>query len=327
MQLGDAVTWWVKCTICIGCTLALTPALQGQGSGAEPSTRPPPPGRFAGDKCTNPRDGAVLVWVPAGDFWMGTSDQEARMLARATPANRFTYRFDREKPRHRVYLDGYWIYQTVVTVAEYRRFCAATGHRMPDGPYFKVPDPWPATSPVEDVSWFDAQAYCKWAGATLPTEAEWEKAARGTSGQMYTWGSKWDTARAPSKVRAMETAGVAVPPVGSNPQSASPYGCLDMDGSVCQWCSDWYSSDYYRHSPARNPRGPASGTNRVMRGVTWRSMTPDCYRAADRDPPGLEPSFRGLGVGFRCVVYPAKAGTAGRDSTPTQAAPAPRLAR
>ena len=125
---------------------------------------------------------------------------------------------------------------------------------------------WIDTHPV-NVSWNDAKAYAKWAGVTLPTEAQWEKAARGTDGRVYPWGNDWDAAKCNNSVGANHPGKTS--PVGSFPAGASPYGCLDMAGNVWQWCADWYGADYYTTSPAKNPTGPATGTVRVLRGGSW----------------------------------------------------------
>ena len=142
------------------------------------------PGRFAraagnpntpvaGATRINPKDGAVMVYVPAGEFVMG-DDQ-----------------MPRSSPRRTVTLDAFWIYKNDVTVAQYRKFCQATGRQMPQTPTWG----WKDDHPVVNVTWDDAKAYCDWAGAALPTEAQWEKAARGTDGRMYPWGNEWDAGK------------------------------------------------------------------------------------------------------------------------------------
>jgi sulfatase modifying factor 1 len=194
-----------------------------------------------------------------------------------------------EKPAHSVYLDGYYIYKNDVTVAEYKKFCDATGRMMPDPPQWG----WDKASyPVVNVSWDDAVAYAKWAGASLPTEAQWEKAARGTDGRTYPWGNQWDPAKC--RNNASEPS-----PVGSYPAGASPYGVMDMAGNVWQWCSDWYGADYYGSSPPPNPTGPAGGEYRVLRGGGWGSSDGDDFRCARRlrGAPDIVIDFGG----FRCA--------------------------
>ena len=222
----------------------------------------------------NLKDGAEMVYVPAGEFTMGDND-----------LNKEAYHC----PEHRIYLDAYWTYKSDVTVAQYRKFCKATGRKMPPAPRWG----WKADHPVVNVTWYEAKAYCAWAGAALPTEAQWEKAARGTDGRRYPWGNDWD----PGRLR-WGPGGTA--PVGSDPGGASPYGCLDMAGNVWQWCADWYDDNYYAHSPVRNPAGPATGTDRVVRGGSWSGSDEYVFRSAARDY--WEPVDRDGYGGFRCVV-------------------------
>jgi formylglycine-generating enzyme required for sulfatase activity len=229
-----------------------------------------------GDTVVNPRDGAVLVWVPAGEFTMG-SDTGA----------------EDEKPARKVTLGGYWMYKTEVTVAQYRKFCEATGALMPSKPAWGRQD----THPIVDVSWDDAVAYCQWAGVSLPTEAQWEKAARGADGREYPWGNVWDARRCVCSVSPADAESTA--PVGSVPAGASPYGCLDMAGNVWEWCADWYADTYYEAAPARDPKGPAQGRWRVLRGGSWYVGFPELFRCASRGYYGY-PDFRNNHcIGFR----------------------------
>ena len=238
---------------------------------------PPQPGAAR----VNPKDGAAMVWVPAGEYLMGSTDADNEADTD-------------EKPQHKVYLDGYWIYKTEVTVAQYRKFCQATGRQMPPEPEWK----WQDTHPIVNVTWDDAAAYAQWAGAALPTEAQWEKAARGPDGRLYPWGNDWDGAKCVNSARGNAPGGTK--PVGGMPAGASPYGCLDMAGNVWEWCADWYDGSYYKNTPSGNPTGPATGTARVVRGGSWGNTISDFFRAAGRYRP--TPEGRNDYLGFRCVV-------------------------
>jgi formylglycine-generating enzyme required for sulfatase activity/predicted Ser/Thr protein kinase len=241
---------------------------------------PPPPTAGAAPPAVegvrrNPKDGAERVRVPAGPFRMGDENGE-----------------EDEKPVHNVLLEEFWIYRTPVTVAQYRKFCAETGAPMPDAPKWG----WRDDHPIVNVTWEDANAYCRWAGARLPTEAEWEKAARGTDGRAYPWGDRlsldrlWFTRRP----------GEGTAPVGSFPEGASPYGALDMAGNVGEWVSDWYHPQSYRGARERNPGGPAFGKERVARGGAWNLYEPFFFRAAARR--GCDPARRFDFIGFRCAM-------------------------
>ena len=236
----------------------------------------------AGTIQTNPVDGAEMVYVPAGPFRMGGSRQK-------------------DNPRRTVDLDAFWIYKTPVTVARYRKFCEVTGRQMPPAPGWG----WNDDHPMAGVNWHDATAYGDWAGTALPTEAQWEKAARGTKGWTYPWGNDWDPEKLQcSKATMMDAGGTA--PVGSHPAGASPYGCLDMAGNVFQWCADWYDENYMKNAPATNPTGPASGEGRVMRGCCWFLNEKINFRCANRFPINPDPPSAQSGAmyffGFRCVV-------------------------
>ena len=231
----------------------------------------------------NPTDGSRLVHVPAGAFRMGND---------VGPPP--------ERPAHTVTLDGFFIAQHPVTNAQYRRFVAATGHRVPflddaraarenwDGQRRRPPDGRGA-HPVVLVSWHDARAYCRWAGGRLPTEAEWEKAARGgLVGKNYPWGDEIGRDSANYDNPAGTT------PVGRYPPNG--YGLSDMAGNVWEWAADWYALEYYATSPDRNPHGPQTGRVKVLRGGAWL-LFPEFCRVSYRFRNN--PDFRFNLIGFR----------------------------
>ena len=198
------------------------------------------------------KDGMTLVYVPAGEFTTGSES------------------YDHEQPIHTVYLDAFWIDQTEVTNKQYA-MCVSDGDCvLPLS--FKSPmrssyydDPPFDNYPVIYVEWHMAAMYCQWAGRRLPTEAEWEKAARSDDGRIYPWGNtppNDDLLNYNSPVRDTTE-------VGKYPNGQSPYGAYDMAGNVWEWLSDWYDGNYYQKSPASNPRGPEVGEVRAVRGGGW----------------------------------------------------------
>lgn len=203
------------------------------------------------------RLGHPLAHVPAGEFRMGSDGDSAD-----------------ERPQHIVALAEHWIDRFPVTNAQYARFVEETGYRAA-GDWRSTSTPGKERHPVVNVTWEDARAYAKWCGKRLPTEAEWEKAARGTDARRYPWGEPWDGNKC-------NVSGRGTTPVGHYPAGASPYGCHDMAGNVWEWVADWYDAGYYARSPRDNPRGPESGSDRVVRGGSWRN-DPDLARAAYRN--------------------------------------------
>jgi len=181
----------------------------------------------------------------------------------------------------RKYLPIYQVMKYPVTVAQYRQFCTATGCEMPDAPSWG----WQDTHPVVNVTWEDAAAFAAYAGGALPTEEEWEKAARGTDGRVYPWGNDWDAANAHCSQmyygEAKQTA-----PVGSYPVGVSPYKCLDLAGNVCEWCDSRYYSD--------------KKDTRVLRGGSWANIYPGNFSTTNRYPG--DSTFRFRNNGFRCVL-------------------------
>jgi len=228
-------------------------------------------------------DGAIMVRIPAGSFTMGTPLGVGE---------------SDEDPQHTIYLDEYYVDKYEVTNRQYRQFCEETQHEQPKDPGFAgLPDYFVECPdyPVVNVTWNDAVAYCEWAGKRLPTEAEWEKAARGSDVRKYPWGSE-----EPDATRANFTGqNGRTTKVGSYPEGASPCGVLDMAGNVWEWCSDRYDRGYYAHSQRDNPAGSESGSLRVTRGGSW-DCTPNYLRCAYR--LGCDPSVRNNALGFRCVV-------------------------
>jgi formylglycine-generating enzyme required for sulfatase activity/serine/threonine protein kinase len=239
----------------------------------------------------NPKDSVEMIYIPAGEFIMGTSDAQINAPLRQFP-NRSRSWFDDEKPQRSVYLDGYYIYKHEVTVAQYRKFCNETGRQMPSEPSWG----WQDNHPIVNVTWHDAVAYCNWAGVQLPTEAQWEKAARGTDGRTWPWGNEWDS----SKCNSYDAGIGKTTPAGSYPSGASPYGLMDVAGNVWEWCADWYDENYYASTPSKNPQGPSSGTWRVLRGGSWGGVNPNNLRAANRI--GCDPGYWVVGIGFRGVA-------------------------
>ncbi|MCS6861887.1 MAG: SUMF1/EgtB/PvdO family nonheme iron enzyme [Abditibacteriales bacterium] len=231
---------------------------------------------------------ADMVLIPAGEFIMGKDDGE-----------------DDEKPAHKVYLDAYWIDKYEVTNEQYAKFLdhitRTKDHSKchPNEPRGKnhTPKFWKDSQlnqpkqPVVGVDWFDAYAYAHWAGKRLPTEAEWEKAARGTDERDYPWGNDWIDELA-------NVDGDAPREVGSFPDGASPYGVMDMAGNVWEWCADWY--DFYRKEAQRNPQGPPASPRgmRVLRGGSWHDDMDAC-RAPYR--MGATLLLREAYIGFRCA--------------------------
>lgn len=239
-----------------------------------------------------------FVRIPAGRFLMG-SDIEGKKR----------YVYHHELPQHKVYLDEYLIGRTSVTNKQYEAFAQATGYSPPS--YWKdrmaLPEQWP----VRDLIWKDAVVFCEWVSrktgmiVRLPSEAEWEKAARGTDGRIYPWGNQLSEDR--EMLRNMRHLAYDYNSEAAEgriyPEDASPYGCLDMAGVVRNWVADWYDEKYYASSPDRNPPGPASGTYRVVRGGgSW--LNTGRFRSTNRYK--YEPDSRKGNAGFRCVLSPTQ---------------------
>jgi serine/threonine-protein kinase len=245
--------------------------------------------------------------------------------------------FEDSTPQHAVYLDEFWIDQYEVTNTQFAQFVAATGYttdaeragqsrvwntsensnwvrgadwRHPQGAGDNIAGM--DNHPVVQVSWNDANAYCTWAGRRLPTEAEWEKAARGNSLDSFPWGSNFNCSNGnyddETRIDSYTVSGSAscdgyprTAPVGSFPAGQSSYGAYDMSGNVWEWVADWFSATYYNASPENNPRGPSGGSDKILRGGSWFSEMKFLY-IPYRDGESNTPDFRDDISGFRCAV-------------------------
>jgi formylglycine-generating enzyme required for sulfatase activity len=239
------------------------------------------------------KDGAPMIVVPAGSFPMGVPSGDR-------DGGRDEY------PRHEVFLDVFGIDKFEVTNGRYLEFVKSTGHRVPQNSTNPSRSLWHGDSlpeslaerPVINVDWFDADAYCKWAGKRLPTEAEWEKAAKGTSDRRFPWGNVEPTAKH-LNYNQRWIGEKTLMPVGSYEAGKSPYGVYDMAGNVWEWVNDWYDERYYEQSPYKNPKGPNRGTKKVIRGAGWQNETPTVriFTRVESDP-----MVRNESTGFRCAI-------------------------
>jgi len=255
--------------------------------------------KLAAERVANWKTKAEMVMVPAGEFLMGSDKKTDRLAYRS------------EIPQHRVYLDAFEIGKYEVTALEYLKFVLAT-NRSPqldwryDGGNFQDSM---AHHPIMHVTWYDADAYCKWADQRLPTEAEWEKAARGSDGRLFPWGQEYaGPTRAnfgrtglSGPVRDRPERLLLYPPIISVDKyenALSPYGLYQTIGNVAEWVADWYNPDYYKTAPDRNPQGPEAGTQKAFRGGGWMDST-TTMRVAMRN--GTDPNTKINWLGFRCA--------------------------
>ena len=281
-----------------------------------PTDTPVPAQPIGGETWTRATDGMAMLFVPAGEFLMGSDEQDiddALQTCNETLGDCNREWFEGEYPQHRVTLDEFWIDRTEVANAQYRQCVDAGACDAPtscDSGEPTYDDAGKGDHPVVCVSWHDAEAYCQWAGARLPTEAEWEKAARGTDALKYPWGNTFDGSRLNFcerncefddwKYTDLDDGYARTAPVGTyGPAGASPYGALNMAGNVYEWVADWHDRGYYSRSPDRNPPGPDSGEYRVVRGGSWGG-DPGWVRSAYRG--GDFPVITNSSNGFRCVV-------------------------
>lgn len=239
------------------------------------------------------KDGAPMVLIPEGPFPMGVPHGDR-------DGGRDEY------PRHDVLVNNFYIDKFELTNSRYLEFVKATNHRIPQNPKNATRNLWQgdtiteslADRPVINVDWADANAYCQWAGKRLPTEAEWEKAAKGTADRRFPWGNVEPTNKH-LNFNQQWIGEKTLMPVGSYELGKSPFGVYDMAGNVWEWVNDWYDAKYYEKSPAKNPTGPESGTKRVLRGSGWQNETPTVriFTRVDSDP-----TIRNESTGFRCAM-------------------------
>ncbi len=252
-----------------------------------------------------------LVRVPAGEFQMGATARRPSISEEPAEGHWHWTGADARRtsrsvePQHQAYVSEFYIGKYAVTNEQYMAFVRLTGHKSPK--HWKagrIPSA-KTNHPVVYVSWDDSVAFCKWLSEQtgkpfrLPTEAEWEMAARGMDGREYPWGDEWDK----EKCNSGEPAGGDTTPVGKySPAGDSPYGCADMAGNAWEWCADWFDEDEYKRRSRRvvkDPQGPESGEDRVVRGGSWVS-NPRFARCAYRGR-GAPGHFYDL-IGFRVVA-------------------------
>lgn len=239
------------------------------------------------------KDGAPMVLIPEGSFPMGVPHGDR-------DGGRDEY------PRHDVFVNNFYIDKFELTNSRYLEFVKATNHRIPQNPKNATRNLWQgdtiteslADRPVINVDWADANAYCQWAGKRLPTEAEWEKAAKGTADRRFPWGNVEPTNKH-LNFNQQWIGEKTLMPVGSYELGKSPFGVYDMAGNVWEWVNDWYDAKYYEKSPAKNPTGPETGAKRVLRGSGWQNETPTVriFTRVDSDP-----TIRNESTGFRCAM-------------------------
>jgi formylglycine-generating enzyme required for sulfatase activity len=253
-----------------------------------------------------------MAWVKGGTFVRGSNfkeNQDTLKLCRKYDRACKLWWFSDEFPVKLVTLKSYWIDIYEVTNQQYLEFVKATGHRPALDDTCKTDSCWEGNlwkdnsfsmlirnQPVTQVDWYDAVAYCKWKGKRLPSEAEWEKAARGPSGNIYPWGKGSPKGRATynKKWKGIAT----MTNVGSFPRGVSIYGLHDMAGNVWEWVDDWYMRTYYSAGKKKYPKGPATGEFKVLRGGSWINF-PDSLRSAFRR--WSKPDLRFNDTGFRCA--------------------------
>jgi len=306
LRRGKTVPWNVK-------LVALAAPPSATQPHPVPSGKPwERPGSRVGEEITGPH-GGKLVWVPAGRFRMGSTSEDIQYAVKELGVKAEV--LDNEQPANNVEMDGFWIGKCEVTNEQYVSFLNAASAReigkwldMEDqnchievsGGRYRAKSGW-EQHPVVMVTWYGAQVYCEHYGLSLPTEAQWEYAARGPESRVYPWGDEWDKSKCCSQDNRGKDGRTF--PVGSFPQGASWCGALDLAGNVWEWCADWYQEDYYKSALSRNPPGPSSGRERVLRGGSWCDFVVDFVcRGAVRYcfGPGFGGDCRGFRVSGNC---------------------------
>jgi formylglycine-generating enzyme required for sulfatase activity len=310
------------CGVLLLAALAFAGPLAPSLSRAAPPTEP-----TAGDIWQRARDRMNMVFIPGGTFSMGSEQPELDFLYNVCMKYNIACYvckpgtktgacdrawFEDERPPHQVTLDGFWLDKTEVTNAQYAACVQAGACALPSETGFYVRqnyyyDPSYANYPVVYVDWSQAADYCKWTGARLPTEAEWEYAAAGTEGRRFPWGAEFDGTKLnfcdkncwlPGGATEWDDSFEETAPVGSFPPGASWAGVLDMAGNAAEWVADWYGPGYYGQSPEHNPLGPESGEARVQRGGSW-GLQP-LYASTSYRSSKL-PDESNIYAGFRCA--------------------------
>jgi|TARA_B110000467_G_scaffold123917_1_gene115875 sulfatase modifying factor 1 len=231
------------------------------------------------------RDSVEMKTIPAGEFIMGSKMDEGRAD---------------ERPQRKIYLDSYEIDSYEVSNNQYLNFIRSTGRKDPLNPYSEIllsDEAGVGNLPIVQVTWYDAVDYCRWAGKYLPSESQWEKAARGEKGLVFPWGSKKPSQELANYQKNWD--GIqTLWPVSAKIESSSPYGVIGMAGNAREWVKDWYSPEYYKNAPSSNPQGPSVGILKVIKGGSWHSFKSD-IRSASRGKGGF--ALKTDGIGFRCA--------------------------
>jgi formylglycine-generating enzyme len=267
---------WMGVIVCLALAAVLSCGPASKGCKKTPSS--------AGSNSATPlpetlkgNDGEDMALIPAGYFMMGAPEGQG---------------YEEVHPRHRVWVDAFYMDKYEVTFDQYDKFCGATGRKKPSDAGWGR-----GNRPVIKINWDDANAYCQWAGKRLPTEAEWEKAARGGTDTIFFWGGSDTPAVEYAWFR--DNSGMRTHPVGE--KMPNPFGLYDMMGNVSEWLEDWYGLDYYAKSPERNPQGPVSGLYRALRGGSWGHIV--MFLQTD-SRSYYEPSVGTSNSGCRCARNP-----------------------